>query len=93
MHLLSPKVLHIFDRSLWLLPFATPTDLEKAAKTANVSVAARSAFLYQLLAEHEGDGARSQLKGLWTTWIEENYSDVEDVEVAGSGASASDGCC
>ena len=74
-HLLSPKVLHIMDRSLWLLPFAIRSDLETAAKVADVSIKARADFLNELLAEHERPNARAELKALWKQWIETNYPD------------------
>ena len=83
LHLLTPKVLHIFDRSLWLFPFMTTrsTELEATAKNANVSVPQRTAFLAMLLEEHNSNAARSQLKDLWTKWIGENYKDEDVIDV------------
>jgi hypothetical protein len=37
MQFLSEKTLHIVDRVLWILPFATNTDLNEAAKKADIS--------------------------------------------------------
>lgn len=73
--LLSPNVLHIMDRSLWLLPFAIRSDLETAAKVADVSLKARSDFLNELLAEHGRPSARAELKELWKQWIKTHYPD------------------
>ena len=42
---LSEKTLHIVDSVLWMLPFATNTDLDEAAKKADVSHKSRNGFL------------------------------------------------
>ncbi len=58
MPFLSEKRLHIVDRVLWMLPFATNTDLNEAAKKADVNIGARQQL---------------RLKALWKKWIETNY--------------------
>jgi len=73
MPFLSEKTLHIVDRVLWLLPFATNTDLNEAAMKADISHDSRNGFLQKLLGEHSIMGARQQLKELWGKWIEQNY--------------------
>jgi hypothetical protein len=73
MPFLSEKTLHIVDRVLWLLPFATNTDLNEAAMKADISHDSRNGFLQKLLGEHSIMGARQQLKELWGKWIEKNY--------------------
>ncbi len=60
-----------------MLPFVTRTDLTKAALKANISHEAGSRSLKMLLDEHSKDGARAQLKRLWTEWVKLHYSDVE----------------
>ena len=74
------------DRSLWQLPFAIKTDLETAAKAADISLKARSDFLKVLLAEHEQPQARADLKERWTQWIGTRYpGEVSDPSLAGLG--------
>ncbi len=73
MPFLSEKTLHIVDRVLWLLPFATNTDLNEVAMKADISHDSRNGFLQKLLGEHSIIGARQQLKELWGKWIEKNY--------------------
>ena len=56
-----------------MLPFTTKTDLEVAAKQADVSVERRTAFLNTILAEHSLPHARAELERLWSTWLKEKY--------------------
>ena len=56
------KNIHIVDRVLWMLPFATNTDLNEAAKKADVSHESRNCFLQKLLVEHSINGERHQLR-------------------------------
>ncbi len=72
MPFLSEKTLHIVDRVLWMLPFATNTDLNEAADS-DISHESRNGFLQKLLDEHSISGGRQQLKELWGKWIETNY--------------------
>ena len=83
LRLLTPQVLHIMDRSLWMLPFATPTDLESAAKKVDVAVSTRNSFLAGLLAEHERDDAPGKLKDLWASWIRRKYPGTSDSAAGG----------
>jgi hypothetical protein len=55
------------DYALWMLPFVTRTD--DAATRAHVSHEVRNNFLKILLAEHSQNGARKQLKELWSAWV------------------------
>jgi hypothetical protein len=73
MQFLSERTLHIVDRVLWMLPFATNMGLNEATKKADVSHESRNGFLQKLLGEHSIIGARHQLKELWGKWIETNY--------------------
>ncbi len=70
---LSAKTLHIVDRVLWMLPFASNTDLNEVAQKADVSHESRNGFLQKLLGEHSINGATQQLKELWGKWIETTY--------------------
>ena len=72
---ISANTLHIIDQALWMLPFTTKTDLEAAAKQADVSVERRTAFLNTIRDEHSLPHARAQLQSLWSTWLENNYPD------------------
>ncbi len=56
-----------------MLSFATNTDLDKAAKKADVSHESRNGFLQKLLVEHSINGARQLLKEPWGKWIEKTY--------------------
>ena len=73
MPFLSPKTLHVLDRVMWMLPFATVTDLNDACKRADVSHEARNTFLQKMLDEHSADGSREQLKTLWLDWVQRHY--------------------
>jgi hypothetical protein len=59
---LSEKTLHSLDIVLWMLQFATNTDLNEAAMKADVSHKSRNYFLQKLLGEqwpkHSIFGAR-----------------------------------
>ena len=59
---LSANTLHIIDRTMWLLPFVTKTDLDQAAQKVDVSVETRNAFLEKLLNVHSQPGIEEQLK-------------------------------
>jgi hypothetical protein len=87
MPFLSEKTLHIVDRVLWMLPFATNTDLNDAAKKADVRHESRNGFIQKLLGEHSIIGARQQLKELWGKWVETKYSSAGP-ESAGRGYGA-----
>ena len=86
---LSPKLLHILDRTFWMLPFARKTDLEDARKTAGVPVERHTGFLDMMLKEHEHPDARKQLKKAWTDWIRKNY--VEDEPTSAAAADSAPG--
>jgi hypothetical protein len=73
MPFLSEKTLHIVDRVLWMLPFATNKLMNEAAMKANVSHDSRNGFLQKLLGQHNIVGARQQLKELWGKGIETYY--------------------
>ncbi len=62
MQFLSEKTVHIVGRVLWMLPFATTTDLNEAAKKADDSHESRNCFLQKLLGEHSINGERHQLR-------------------------------
>jgi hypothetical protein len=83
MHFLSEKTLHIVDRVLWMLPFATNTDLNEAAKKADISHKSRNGFIQK----HSIIGARQQLKEHWGKWIESSHS-AAGPESAGRGYGA-----
>jgi hypothetical protein len=83
----SEMTLHIVDRVLWMRPFATNTDLNEAAKKADISHELRNGFLQKLLDEHSIIGARQQLKGHWGEWIESSYG-AAGPESAGRGYGA-----
>jgi hypothetical protein len=73
--LLSPQILHIFDFSMSMLPFAIKTDLANALKSADVVLKAHTDFMQLLLEEHGTHNARTQLKELWVKWIDKNYAE------------------
>ncbi len=65
------------DFAQWMLPFVTKTDLTKAALKANISHETGNRFLKMMLDEHSKDGARAQLKRLWTEWVKISYDEEE----------------
>ena len=81
---MSAKTLHIVDFALWMLPFVTRTDLNDAAIRAHVSHEVRNNFLKALLAEHSQNGAREQLKELWSAWVDKNYASEGPPKVSGN---------
>ena len=85
--ILSEKTLHMLDYALWMLPFATKSDLIKAAVNAGLSHDALNTFLGILLGEHMRTGAREQLKRLWTAWVKANYA-VEERPTGGARGAA-----
>jgi hypothetical protein len=58
---LSANTLHLIDQALWMSPFSTTTDLEEAAKLANISLDRSSVFLKTLREEHSLPEAQAQL--------------------------------
>ena len=62
-----------------MLPFSTKTDLEEAAKNADIAVERRTAFLNLICAEHSLPEARAQLESLWSTWLDTHYPSGADV--------------
>ena len=74
---MSDKTLHMIDFAQWMLPFVTKTDLTKAALKANISHETGNRFLKLMLDEHSKDGAREQLKKLWTDWVKFNYDEEQ----------------
>lgn len=71
--LVSSSLLHIFDQTMYMLPFATRTDLFDALKKADVRATDLNAFLDTLLAEHNVLAARPQLRTLWTGYLREVF--------------------
>ena len=67
----------MIDFAQWMLPFVTKTDLTKAALKANISHETGNRFLKLMLDEHSKDGAREQLKKLWTEWVKFNYDEEQ----------------
>jgi hypothetical protein len=64
---LSANTLHLIDQALWLSPFSTSTDLEEAAKIADIS-------LKTLRDEHSRPEAQAQLWKLWKEWLDKRQS-------------------
>jgi hypothetical protein len=71
---LSANTLHLIDQALWLCPFSTSTDLEEAAKNADISLDRRSGFLKTLRDEHSRQEAQAQLWKLWKEWLDKRQS-------------------
>ncbi len=76
MPFLSPNTLHILDRVMWMLPFATVSDLNQACERVDVSHDTRNAFLQKMQAEHSAQGSSEQLKNLWLAWLKQHYADT-----------------
>jgi len=62
---------------MYMLPFATRTDLFDALKKADVRATDLNAFLDTLLAEHNVPAARPQLRTLWTGYLREVFQREE----------------
>ena len=65
LYLISSPLLHIFDQTMSMLPFATWTDMFEALMKADAKASDVDAFLATLLAKHDASGAQAQLTTLW----------------------------
>ena len=85
--LISPDLLHIFDQTMSLIPFATKTDMFDALKAADKRAATVDDFLAALRLEHSMPNAFTQLKDLWTqhaaSYFPEPKKDEEETEGGG----------
>lgn len=92
LRLISPELLHIFDQTMSLIPFATKTDMYEALKAADVKVANVETFLAGLRLEHSMANARTQLIDLWkqhaTAYFPEESKDMDVTEEGGKVFSA-----
>ncbi len=70
---------------MWMLPFGTKTDLNKAALEYSHDL--RNNFLKMMLDEHSQRGACEQLKELWAAWIDNFYAATAELS-AGDSAGA-----
>ena len=66
LRLISADLLHIFDQTMSLIPFATKTEMYEALKKADKRAATVEDFLAGLRLEHSMPNAFTQLKDLWT---------------------------
>ena len=66
LRLISPDLLHIFDQTMSLIPFATKTNMYEALKKADKRAATVDYFLAGLRLEHSMPHTYAQLKDLWT---------------------------
>ena len=90
LNVISPTLLHIFDQTMAMLPFATRTDMYEALKKTDTRAADIEIFLASLREEHNMPGVRAQLKTLWLRHVKALYpEEVEEQAAAGaSGAGA-----
>jgi hypothetical protein len=63
--LISSDLLAMFDEAMFMLPFATRTDMHDAIKNSSGKNEPVQVILDALRAEHDAPGARGQLKTLW----------------------------
>ena len=89
LRLISPELLHIFDQTMSLIPFATKTDMYEALKKADKRASTVEEFLAGLRLEHSMPNAFTQLKNLWTqhaaAYFPEPVQNVGDAETGGQG--------
>ena len=88
--LISPALLHIFDQTMSMVPFATRTDMYDALKVADVKASAVENFLSNLLLEHSQPTSQAQLRRLWIEHAKDMYpvDDKEDDVAAATSVSA-----
>ena len=86
--LISPALLHIFDQTMSMVPFATRTDMIDALKNADVKASAVETFLGNLLLEHSLPNSATQLRRLWVEHARDMYPEEDNdiPEAAGGGA-------
>ena len=78
LYLISSPLLHIFDQTMSMLPFATRTDMIEALKMADTKLSDVDSFLATLLAEHDAPGVRAQLQNLWIANVRFIHGDEDD---------------
>ena len=85
LNVISPTLLHIFDQTMAMLPFATRTDMYEALKKTDTRAADIEIFLASLREEHNMPGVRAQLKTLWLRHVKALYlEEVQDEAAAGA---------
>ena len=85
LYLISANLLHIFDQTMSMLPFATRTDMIEALKASDTRLSDVDAFLATLLAEHDAPGVRAQLRTLWIANVRSMLGEEDDVAAASDG--------
>ena len=82
LYLISSPLLHIFDQTMSMLPFATRTDMIEALKMSDTKLSDVDSFLATLLAEHDAPGVRAQLQTLWIANVRFILGDEDDAAPA-----------
>jgi len=77
----SAKMLHIFDQTMSMIPFAIKTDMYEAMKRADVKVGDVNSFLASLLAEHEYPGVSGMLRIAWTKYVSDKFQQDDEPSV------------
>jgi len=76
--LISPELLHIFDQTMSLLPFATKTDMYEALKAADKKASSVDSFLSTLRLEHFQPNSATQLRRLWIDHAKAMFPNEEE---------------
>ena len=72
-------MLHIFDQTMSMIPFAIKTDMYEAMKRADVKVGDVNSFLASLLEEHDHPGVTAMLRNAWTKYVRDKFQDDEPI--------------
>ena len=75
----SANMLHIFDQTMSMIPFAIKTDMYEAMKRADVKVGEVNSFLASLLAEHTYPGVTAMLRSSWTKYVRDKFPEEEPI--------------
>ena len=70
-------MLHIFDQTMSMIPFAIKTDMYEAMKRADVRAGDVDSFLASLKAEHDYAGVSAMLRNAWTKYIRQQFPEEE----------------
>ena len=96
-YVISETLLHIFDQTMAMLPFATRTDMYEALRKTDTRAADIEIFLasFKLRAEHNMPGVQAQLKTLWLGHVKalypEEFQDEAAARASGAGAEVGGG--
>jgi hypothetical protein len=81
----STNLLHMFEQTMVMLPFATRTDMYEAVQNSKENKTTKlQEMLNTIRAEHDQPGVRAQLRSLWIARIRAQLDDDDEPGAAGA---------